>query len=707
MRYAKSIPRRRSGQPIVSRDQDFSDSEEEGDGRPPPRSSSGAPSGRLPLWQVLALSAAAVALLLLALRFTTPRGRAGPARRGGGRGGAPKCFALSDTDRVKLVGSQNAAAQRPVATGSEGAQVLFNLGLLQAWGFERVEAAVNFQAALRYDSRCAMCRWGLAYAAGPYPNVMTGPDGAQFPTFTPSAALDAEEHAAAAARMAVRAQQLGGRDEGLLQREVELTQLTAKRFKGASAAVGGDGRQWYEQEREYAEAMAALAEAHVNDADVFALAAEAFLNLRPWDYYTPLGNLRPEASRAEALLRRALALDSRHPLALHLHIHVAEAGAPTLDGAGGDAAVWAGRALGSAEALAALGAQQGHLMHMPSHIYVRAGLYKEAVDANKRAYNFDVTRSTLCVNPYLPEHNVNLLVYAASMAGQLHTAEAYARGVRDIRERVGDRWMASGSEWVSLPLVLARYGEWRKILKLEPPGPDARGVTTYGGTQFAEVVYRFARVLAMAARADAYTARALGVADAVAYDLAARGAEARRAEVVKEMKLLRSAVRVVPTEPPTRPGLGVGMYASDYPALARIYGALAGARAALALNETAHALDQLDEAVALDEGMGYMEPPRLHQPARQCLGHVLLRAGRLGEAANVFKKDLAQHPDNGWSLTGLAAVAAAEARAAGGSSAADEAAAAARAVAADSWKKGGAEVAVRSSCPSLAHAFVL
>ena len=152
------------------------------------------------------------------------------------------------------------------------------------------------------------------------------------------------------------------------------------------------------------------------DADLFALAAESFMNVRPWDYYrydddgphlidgdgdsdgdagddggggggggrrrdAALGGaaLRPDAARAEALLLRALEIDGRHPLALHLHIHVAEAGTPTLEGDGGGdggrggaaAARWAGRALGSADALAALRPEQGHLLHMPSHIYVR------------------------------------------------------------------------------------------------------------------------------------------------------------------------------------------------------------------------------------------------------------------------------------------------------------------------------------------------
>lgn len=42
------------------------------------------------------------------------------------------------------------------------------------------------------------------------------------------------------------------------------------------------------------------------------------------------------------------------------------------------------------------------------------------------------------------------------MGGKMHTAESYARGVRSLRERVSDKWMAKGSEWTSLPLLLAR-----------------------------------------------------------------------------------------------------------------------------------------------------------------------------------------------------------------------------------------------------------
>lgn len=41
------------------------------------------------------------------------------------------------------------------------------------------------------------------------------------------------------------------------------------------------------------------------------------------------------------------------------------------------------------------------------------GDYAGAVEVNKRAYEFDLARASHCMVPYLPEHNVNMLIYAA------------------------------------------------------------------------------------------------------------------------------------------------------------------------------------------------------------------------------------------------------------------------------------------------------
>lgn len=53
------------------------------------------------------------------------------------------------------------------------------------------------------------------------------------------------------------------------------------------------------------------------------------------------------------------------------------------------------------------------LVYRPSHTLVRVGQYKKAVKANEEAYRFDMARGASCVVPYLPEHNVNMLIYAA------------------------------------------------------------------------------------------------------------------------------------------------------------------------------------------------------------------------------------------------------------------------------------------------------
>jgi tetratricopeptide (TPR) repeat protein len=50
-----------------------------------------------------------------------------------------------------------------------------------------------------------------------------------------------------------------------------------------------------------------------------------------------------------------------------------------------------------------------------------------------------------------------------------------------------------------------------------------------------------------------------------------------------------------------------------------------------------------------------MEPPYWYYPVRQSLGAAFYRAGRYDDAAQAFTAALAQSPNNGWALWGLAA----------------------------------------------------
>ena len=60
-------------------------------------------------------------------------------------------------------------------------------------------------------------------------------------------------------------------------------------------------------------------------------------------------------------------------------------------------------------------------------------------------------------------------------------------------------------------------------------------------------------------------------------------------------------------------------------------------------------------AVALEDGLIYMEPPDWPIPVRQLQGAALLELGRAKEAEAAFRGDLKKFPDNGWSLSGLQA----------------------------------------------------
>src|SRR5688572_31464497 len=65
------------------------------------------------------------------------------------------------------------------------------------------------------------------------------------------------------------------------------------------------------------------------------------------------------------------------------------------------------------------------------------------------------------------------------------------------------------------------------------------------------------------------------------------------------------------------------------------------------------AIRLLREAVAIEDGLPYSEPPIWHQPTRHVLGAVLLESGRPAEAEEVYRQDLKTFRENGWSLFGL------------------------------------------------------
>ena len=231
----------------------------------------------------------------------------------------------------------------PAGTPSALAQRYFEQGMTLAWGFNPAEAARSFAAATRADPRCAACYWGLAWAQGP--------------------SINADMDAAAAHAVADALQRAKANAASAPPRYRALIAALAARHPDPSAPV---------DEEAYAAKLRALVRKFPDDPEIATLAAEAELNLHPYDWWEADGSPKPWTGAATALLERALRKAPDHPGANHYWIHVMESSAHPE------------RALASAGRLATLAPGSGHLLHMPAHVYMRVGRYADASRATRR-----------------------------------------------------------------------------------------------------------------------------------------------------------------------------------------------------------------------------------------------------------------------------------------------------------------------------------
>jgi len=469
---------------------------------------------------------------------------------------------------------------RAVSTASAEAQRWFDQGLQQLYGFNHDEAIRSFASAALADPALGMAWWGIAYAEGLHIN-------------NPEMSDESSRVAWLAAQEAL------ARRDGAAPVEAALIEAVARRYAWPPPQ---DRRPLDEA---YAAAMGAAVRRFPVDPDVCALYAEALMDLQPWDLWTHDGEPKGRTLEIVAMLERAIAADPDHPGANHFYIHAVEASRDP------------GRALDAAAVLADLVPGAGHLVHMPSHVYIRTGRYALAAEANERAIAADSRYFAQAPPPDFYSlyyvHNIHFLAYAAMMEGRYAKALEAARRIEvEVPESfVRDHTaLADGLMPVALH-VLMRFGRWEDILA-EPAFPAYR--------RYSNAMRSFARTVALAA---------LGRTQEARDELEAF--EARAAEVPEDWYV------GVNEAPPVL-------------ALARL----------MALGELLYregdedaAFDALRTAVELEEALTYDEPPGWMHPVRHALGALLLEAGEAAEAERVFHADLARHPDNGWSLVGL------------------------------------------------------
>ncbi len=470
--------------------------------------------------------------------------------------------------------------RHPISSKSKLAQRYFDQGLVLLYGFNHKEAIRSFQAGAKLDPDCAIFYWGVALAYGPNINKPMS-----------------KEEAAKAYKALQKAIQLAPKAN---QAEKDYIQALSKRY------VAKPGKDRKKLDIAYANAMRKLWKKYPEDLDAATLFAEALMDITPWDYYTKEGKNKKWTGEIVSTLEYVLKRNPNHPGANHYYIHAVEA-SPNPE-----------RGLGPAMRLRTLCPDAGHLVHMPSHIFLRLGMYHDASNTNVHAIRADESYITQCkAQGFYPaiyySHNVHFLWYCLSVEGRSKECIRAGRKTSAVLSKKNVQDMPF-LQWLKATptFALIRFGKWQEILDLAKPDR---------GAQFETAMYHYARGLAFTRLRKLAPAK-------------------------KEMKLLQRIAKDKATEKlemPIFPGASVVKLA-DLILQAEVNGLQGNHK---------DRIQGLTKAVEMQVSLPYMEPPFWYFPVRQLLGKALLEANELARAEKIYRQDLVKHPNNGWSLFGL------------------------------------------------------
>lgn len=470
----------------------------------------------------------------------------------------------------------------PIATSSPQAQRYFDQGLILAYGFNHAEAARSFRESIKLDPNCAMCNWGLAYVLGPNINAKMEDDVVPESYATIKQAVKLAKNSSKLERVYINALAKRYTDQPLEDRSsLDLA---------------------------YAEAMEKVTQQYPEDLDAATIYAEALMDTMPWDYWTQEGEPKPETQKVLDTLESILQRDRNHPGANHLYIHAVEAVKPQ-------------QGIAAADRLGSLVPGSGHLVHMPSHIYIRVGRYHDAVVANQKAIAVDNDYLAQChaqgIYPlaYMP-HNHHFLWFAATMEGNSQLATEAGKNVaaKINPQMMREPGMGTLQHFYSIPLfTMIRFGRWDEILATPQPDADLKYPTG---------LWHYARGLAYADQGKITEAQQ----ELERLELLARDRELETVtiwDINTTQNILQVATKVLTGE--------LAAKQEQYPM----------------------AIAHLRQAVKLENALNYNEPADWSTPTRQYLGAALLKAQRFSAAEAVYREDLAIYPNNGWSLFGL------------------------------------------------------
>lgn len=473
--------------------------------------------------------------------------------------------------------------QWPIVSGNDSARMYFQQGINMYYSFHIIEAMASFKKAAQFDQTNPMIYWAQALAYGPNINDF---------------AYASTPEAYSAAQKALSLSANSGAKEKMLIKAMSV------RYTSDSTISRASLNRLYTAEME---------KGYLNfpkDADIATLYVDAMMLQHPWEYWKHNGEAQPWTPRILEVLEKTLQLSPLHPGANHYYIHSVEAsGNPQ-------------RALPSADLLSKLMPSVSHMVHMPSHIFIRSGMYTEGTKVNEMSIKGykeylaafpDVANSA---SLYLI-HNFHMQSACAMMGAgydySLKSAEA-ARASFDTSLMSTAAPFGTFVQYVYMTPVITniRFGKWNEILNA-PSIPE--------NYVYANFLNHWATGIAQARKSNISEAK-----NELAY-------------LRKNMHQSDMLVVMQPFNAPADAG--------------KVAEKLLEGIIAEQQNNLPNAAQFFAEAVKNEDSLIYNEPKDWLLPARAYLGAVLLKAGSFSKAAAVFKEDLKENPNNHWSLKGL------------------------------------------------------
>lgn len=467
----------------------------------------------------------------------------------------------------------------PVSTKNAEAQKFFNQGLAYLYAFNHAEGIASFKHAAELDPDLAMAFWGASLGLGANYNDPANPERFALAYRYLEKAVELAPKASEADRAYINA----------------LSKRYSKDPTADKAKLASD----------YKTAMSELVKQYPDDLDAATLYAESMMNLRPWQLWSLDGKPAEGTMEILAVLEGVMKRDPNHTGANHYYIHAVEASKNPE------------RGTAAAMRLGGLAPNAGHLVHMPSHIYLRTGDFGDAAKSNDLAIIADrnyIAKSGATGLYPLMYYNHNIHMLAASHAGHGNYAGAI-KAARELEANVGPNVAAMPMLEMFMPytlVTLTRFQKWDEIAKYPQPAAELKKTNA---------IWRLARGLAM---------NEMG--------------KTREAE--KELAALRAVVQTIPAD--------AGLGNSSAHGVMKVADELLAGEITLAKGDKTNGVAALRRAVAAEDLVNYNEPPDWHLPTREWLGRALLRTGDFAGAEKTFREEIEHNPRNGRALFGLA-----------------------------------------------------